>query len=516
MKKETEGSSDMNQPAESPSRDELISELCQIDSSLDRLPYPSDISEKSDYTVEVYRTKFGSWDDALEAAGINKEEELLRELQQVTVELGRKPTATEMNSMGRYSSSMYARYFGQWSTAKEHLDEESREVEPQVTESEELEQNGADDSQTHTAVDSGEEEFEWNTSLETSSKLEAQGDSKDAAVDGESRYTREELEDYLNKLFEIFGEPPTEEFVTHYGSYPISAYENQFGSWKKALESAGLSHIGTESLKTRKQSRVDILDELCEYAAEIGEVPDPIDVWKNTGLYAISVSDNFGNLSTAFELAGITEEAFKQETDDQQNRPETPIPDSAGVVQELKRIGTVPADPPTPYEFERQSILSVVTVRDVFDTWISALKNAGYDGNAAVGDNESPQGYMRQELLEEVRRVTIRVGAVPTTSDFDKYADMTSQTVKNHFANWETALEEAGITGLSSEEIVQLWNEYMLPADQDLLNEVEWVDDAVAGQTTSADIRSFARYPPIYFEEVFGSVDRAIEEFRNS
>ena len=507
----------MNQPSESPSRDELISELCQIDSSLDRLPYPSDISEKSDYTVEVYRTKFGSWDDALEAAGINKEEELLRELQQVTVELGRKPTATEMNSMGRYSSSMYARYFGQWSTAKEHLDEKSREIESQATENEELDQNEADDSQKHAAVDSNEEEFEWNPSLEkASSSSEVQDDSKETASDAESKYTREELEDYLSRLFEIFGEPPTEEFVTHYGSYPISAYESRFGSWEKALESADLSQVDTEKVKTRNQSRVDILDELCEYAAEVGEVPEPIDVWKNTDLYAISVSDNFGNLSTAFELAGITEEAFEQETDSQQDKPETPNPDREGVVQELKRIGTVPADPPTPYEFERQSTLSVVTVRDVFDTWISALKNAGYDGDAAVADNESPRGYMRQELLEEIRRVTIRVGAVPTTSDFDRYADMTSQTVKNHFVNWEAALKKAGVSGLSSKEIDKLWNEYMLPSEQSLLDEVEWVNNAVAGQTTSADIRSFARYPPTYFEEVFGSVDRAIEKFNNS
>ena len=182
----------------------------------------------------------------------------------------------------------------------------------------------------------------------------------------------------------------------------------------------------------------------------------------------------------------------------------------------MKRIGTVPADPPTPYEFERQSILSVVTVRDAFDTWLSALKNAGYDGDAAVADNESPQGYMRQELLEEIRRVTIRVGAVPTTSDFDRYADMTSQTVKNHFVNWEAALKKAGVSGLSSKEIDKLWNEYMLPSEQSLLDEVEWVNNAVAGQTTSADIRSFARYPPTYFEEVFGSVDRAIEKFNNS
>lgn len=507
----------MNQPAESPSRHELISELCQIDSSLDRLPYPSDISENSSYNIDIYRAKFGSWDDALEAAGINKEKELLKELQQVTVELGRKPTATEMNSMGRYSSSMYARYFGQWSTAKEHLDEESLEIESQATLNEELDQNEADDSQKHAAVDSNEEEFEWNPPLEkASSSSEVQDNSKETAVDAESIYTREELEDYLNRLFDIFGEPPTEEFVTHYGSYPISAYKSQFGSWEKALESANLSQVDTEKVKTRNQSRVDILDELCEYAVEVGGVPDPMGVWKNTDLYAISVSDNFGNLSTAFELAGITEEAFEQETDSQQDKPETPNPDREGIVQELKRIGTVPADPPTPYEFERQSTLSVVTVRDAFDTWISALKNAGYDGDAVVADNESPQGYMRQELLEEIRRVTIRVGAIPTTSDFDRYADMSSQTVQNHFVNWEAALKKAGVSGLSSKEIDKLRNEYMLPSEQSLTDEVEWVNNAVAGQTMSADIRSFARYPSTYFEEVFGSVDRAIEKFNNN
>jgi len=500
VKRESEQGSGEGELSEPPLREELIEELTQLDSTLDRLPYASDLSDMSEYSAADYQDEFGSWDEALEAAGIDKGRELLAELQRLTDELGEKPTQSEMNSLGKYSSTLYARYFGQWSTAKERLDD----FECAETGDTQSPDDGESLSQT-------ESEFVWNTSVEQSDDVQQK--STDISKDNQE-YTTKELLDYLCELDELFGEPPSEQFVRHYGSYPIRAYERRFKSWNDALDVADLPTVNWEKRSDRTPTRVEILDELVEYAAKTGEVSASIDVWRNTNLYAITVSDRFGSLATALDVAGITEESFDHQSDLSEDDDTSVSPEDSGIIRELKRIGTPPSDPPSPSDFERESILSVVTVRESFGTWLTALEEAGYDPAAAIDDEESAQGYTRGELLEEIRRVTTRIGAVPTTTDFDNNADMTSQTVKNHIGNWETALKKAGVSNLGTYEIRELWEEYELPDAKTLQSEAEWVDEAVAGQTTAADIRTFARYPESYFEEVFGSVNNVLNRLK--
>lgn len=496
VKGEPEQESGGRKASESPSRKELIEELLQLDSALDRIPYPSDVSEMTNYSAAKYQNEFGSWDEALDVAGIDKEAELLAELQRVTDELGKKPTQSEVNSLGKYSHSMYARYFGQWSTAKERLDEFG------VSETEAKQQSEGVEN-----APQSESKFVWNTSVEQSVDNEQQ-EPKQADA---GEYTTEELLDYIRELDELFGEPPSEQFVRDYGSYPIEPYRRRFTSWNGVIDAADLPSVDWERRSNRKFTRVEILDKLVEYAAKVGEVPEPIDVWKNTDLYAMTVEDRFGNLGTAFDLAGITDDAFEKHKDQSDDVDVDVSPDGSGVIHELERIGEPPSNPPSPADFERESVLSVVTVREAFGTWLNALQEAGYDPEAAIDDEETAQGYTKEELLEEIRRVTIRTGAVPASRDFDNIADMTSQTVKNHIEGWEVALERAGVSNLDNSEIRKLWEEYKLPDAETLQAEVEWVDEAVAGRTTSADVRTFARYPESYFEEVFGSVDNALE-----
>lgn len=114
--------SDATTSRESPSRRELLDELKRIDDSLDRIPYPADIDKREGFTAYAFRQEFGSWDDALEAAGIDKETELLEDMQQVVTETGERITKSAMNEHGRYSASMASRFFGSWSAAKERFD----------------------------------------------------------------------------------------------------------------------------------------------------------------------------------------------------------------------------------------------------------------------------------------------------------------------------------------------------------------------------------------------------------
>lgn len=104
-----------------PSRKELIRELQGLNKTLDRLVRPTDIADESLYSRQHFYNKFGSWDAALGAADIDKGEYLLDDLKRVWEMLGYEPTTSDMNQHGEYSSTVYANFFGSWTTAKDKL-----------------------------------------------------------------------------------------------------------------------------------------------------------------------------------------------------------------------------------------------------------------------------------------------------------------------------------------------------------------------------------------------------------
>lgn len=126
---EDEEESEPDSSPRGPSEAELVEELQWVDEEVKGIPYPSDMNESGAFSAHDYQEEFGSWDDALDAAGIDKEEQLLEDMERVADKFGEDMTAPEMNEHGRYSSTMAARYFGSWTEAKERFQEWSEEKE---------------------------------------------------------------------------------------------------------------------------------------------------------------------------------------------------------------------------------------------------------------------------------------------------------------------------------------------------------------------------------------------------
>ncbi|GGL66618.1 homing endonuclease associated repeat-containing protein [Halocalculus aciditolerans] len=77
---------------------------------------------ESDVTVADCIEAYGSWTEAVEAAGCEPRPRLLGELQRVSLGLGEIPTREQMNAHGRYDATLYDRYFDSWADAKTELD----------------------------------------------------------------------------------------------------------------------------------------------------------------------------------------------------------------------------------------------------------------------------------------------------------------------------------------------------------------------------------------------------------
>jgi len=108
------------------SKEQLIKDLQQFAEKVDGPPTQEKMEEFGQRYANIYHRHFGSWNNALEEAGldINKKIEcvkskrqLIEDLQQFAEELGRTPTKGDMNDDGPWDSTTYQRNFGSWNEA---------------------------------------------------------------------------------------------------------------------------------------------------------------------------------------------------------------------------------------------------------------------------------------------------------------------------------------------------------------------------------------------------------------
>lgn len=111
--------------------EDLLDELHRLSGKLQKTPTASEMREHGRFSIGAYQSHFGSWNNAIEEAGleVNLEQtykvtkrELMFELYRLANELGKVPTAFEMSEHGAYSFEPYQRHFGSWSNAVDRME----------------------------------------------------------------------------------------------------------------------------------------------------------------------------------------------------------------------------------------------------------------------------------------------------------------------------------------------------------------------------------------------------------
>lgn len=178
------------------SREWLIEKLQRLAARLGHSLTKADVD--ADPTTPCYRTyanHFGSWNSALEAAGLplnrwgavrRDRETLLEMLRQLADQLGRAPTTADLAQRGLPCDVTYAKHFGSWRAALAEIG-----LQPKV---------------------------------------------------GNTRYQRDELLSILRQLDLELGHSPSQAELGQTGRLPSpSTYKYYFGGWNRALEAAGLT-----------------------------------------------------------------------------------------------------------------------------------------------------------------------------------------------------------------------------------------------------------------------------------
>ena len=105
--------------------DELIKDLISVSLKIDKAPTMSEYNANGSYENSVYIRRFGSWNKALQSAGLTinnrqyNELELLQNLQNVWIKLGKQPARRDMDNklISTISSGAYLRFYSTWSNA---------------------------------------------------------------------------------------------------------------------------------------------------------------------------------------------------------------------------------------------------------------------------------------------------------------------------------------------------------------------------------------------------------------
>lgn len=205
------------------SDEELLNRLQDFASEFGRPPSQNEMNDSGPHPARTYADRFGSWNEALETAGLQTgtnepngrpptpEEDLLADLKSVAEIVGEVPSERIYKNHGKYAVKTYCKRFGGWNSALRVAG-----LEPNV---------------------------EMNLSKET-------------------------LITALQEFAEELGRPPTIDEMDQSGLYTGGPYKRAFGNWNQALQKAGLGvhHVWD-------MDKDELISELKSLAEELGHVP---------------------------------------------------------------------------------------------------------------------------------------------------------------------------------------------------------------------------------------------------
>lgn len=106
--------------------EELIDEIRRLRRLIGRPPCGHEMNKLGKFSANIYQRRFGSWNDSLKEAGldINKRrriprQDLIDELHRLEERIGKSPTSQDMDKKGKYGWTTYISRFGSWNEALE-------------------------------------------------------------------------------------------------------------------------------------------------------------------------------------------------------------------------------------------------------------------------------------------------------------------------------------------------------------------------------------------------------------
>lgn len=240
----------------------LLIKYKQVAKKLNRTPSSADLKKYSGFSATFYRNIFGSLSALAKEVGLEEnvagpakkitDKDLIEELQNFAKKLGRTPRKNETNLKNcKYSVNAYKRAFGTWNnalkaagfqvtqgrTSTEEFLKEIKRVAKKISKSPSL------------------EEFEKETTLK-SFAIRSHFDSWTDAVEKAGlipstipKFTNEEVKEEVKKVFDLFGMVPTWDLFNANSKISAETVKNHFGgkerTWEQTMRNLGYDYTTT-------------------------------------------------------------------------------------------------------------------------------------------------------------------------------------------------------------------------------------------------------------------------------
>jgi len=324
-----------------------------------------------------------------------QERDLVIELVSLTQEMGRLPTASEVNDQCQYTHQEYREVFGSLVTAYKQagiVPEDVSEVDltayatgnsADKNESEVKSTSDTSSSGTASSGQNGGNAGDVTANPGASSKLEKPATQEQVEDNtGQVEVTKDALIKEIQRFAGTIDEPPTEELVTSYGEYELTAYEAVFDSWDQALEEAGFDPADVPDWSDRKYTNAEILNAISDLAEELGHPPTTTEMNKYGDVTGGIGSLRFGSWANAIRLAGHDSDersSIEKARAVSNGQSGSSIADSEDSVEEV--TGTSES---TDANAEESNLEELTNVSGVLESDAVALAEAGYTSREAL------------------------------------------------------------------------------------------------------------------------------------
>lgn len=243
----------------------------------------------------------------------------------LTQELGHLSSAEEINDHGEYAHQRYREEFGDLYTAYQEAgilpdevtradfyDEEAVAPRPDTgdksdgVEGPEWESEPEPEPDEEVSKEETPEASEGRDSTNEPVKIdlsEMEVNRPDFEVPGD--FDEDDLVSEIQRFANLLGEPPTKDLVAAYGVFQAESYQEAFGLWDAALETAGFDPSDVPDWSRRSHTNADILDGLRAVADELGHAPTTTETGKLVDFSPGLASLRFGSWAAALETAGL-------------------------------------------------------------------------------------------------------------------------------------------------------------------------------------------------------------------
>lgn len=313
--------------------EELLDHIRNLADKLGKVPTQVEMRDYGDRHPQTYHYRFGSWNNAIEQAGLDPhtsrssgessytDEDLLTHIRELADELGRAPTMREMDDAdGRPAPVTFSDRFGSWNEAIEQADFAPQPRGPRrIYSDEELLDHICEfaDNLGRTpkykemqkagppSVDTMQRRFgSWNEAVEAAG-LEPNHSSSTGPI-----ISDEELLNDIQRVADELGRTPSTNDMREHGDYSPDTCVKRFDSWNGAVKAACLEPNHTPEAAFASNNGIttaDLVTSLQEIALYLGRAPTKEDVETYSMFDPEDYLDRFGSWWVAQSMANVTE-----------------------------------------------------------------------------------------------------------------------------------------------------------------------------------------------------------------